>query len=516
LIANIEKAWNSSYEIIHQKLKEQEDDLRIFITNQNLQLAIKTKKITEKFYEENEIVLQGKVEELSAALVELQTKIGTLLPDEITITLSDEERKQLLNNSNLAPGEKQLLQQENRFTVPFAKIKERVLLADLAPAWLEMLKELGYAVFKLEITLSKLNDLIEQYQVGKYYSKVEYKEVMNTLSNKEASFEELMVKIREATKQNRIVTENTILAGITRSFNKSIALCATPYGWKRVPGRSAISGMKKAERTILQFEEVWIKNRQIISNSRVVSLQLLAFKLRLRHMLIKDINLFNQKYTEYREQVLLKLKKSIQHYHDQKETEKPIFSVTLLDDFQKEFHNLYESDKTLVNRFLSDFPHRITLFNDAKFQDYKTHQFNLDENTVIDLLKLLNHIVNNDLLTSLEKLYLSVSKQLQIQFDQLNTIINQLKAEESASFNNNDLKSILKTLDELTEKTVILRENTELSINERLNATWDKLTLSTLSIQNEMLSNYIREDKSALRKDVIKTFINKFKTNKTS
>jgi len=509
LISNIEKAWNSSYEIIHQKLKEQEDDLRIFITNQNLQLAIKTKRITKKFYEENEIILQGKVEELSAALVELQTKIGTLLPDEIIITLSDEERKQLLSNSNLAPGEKQLLQQENQFTVPFAKVKERILLADLAPAWLEMLKELGYAVFKLEIELSKLNDLIEQYQVGKYYSKVEYKEVMNTLTNKEASFEELIANIRETTKQNRIVTENTILAGITRSFNKSIALCGTPYGWKRVPGRSAITSMKKAERVILQFEEVWIKNRQIISNSRVVSLQLLAFKLRLRHMLIKDINLFNQKYIEYQEKVLLKLKKTIQHYHDQKEIEKSIFSITLLDDFQKEFQNLYESDKTLVNNFLSDFPHRITLFNDAKFQDYKTHQFNLDENTVIDLLKLLNHIVNYDLLTSLEKLYLSVSKQLQVQFDQLNMIINQLKAEESASFNNNDLKSTLKTLDELNEKTAILRENTELSINERLNATWDRLTLSTLSIQNEMLSNYVREDKSALRKDLLAKWLRK-------
>ena len=415
LIANIEKAWNSSYELIHQKLQEQETDLRIFITNQNLQLAIKTKKLTQKFYDNNEMMMQGKVKALTVSLEELQTKIASLVPDEITITLTDEEQQMLLKNNNLTPGEEQLLKQEKGFTVPFQKIKERVLLADLAPAWLEMLKELGYAVFKLEIKLSKLNDLIEQYQVGKYYSKVEYQEVIDTLSNIESSFTELIDEFRETTRQNRDVTEKTILAGITRSFNKSIALCETPYAWKRVPGRSAITQMKKAEKTIIQFEEVWIKNRQIISNSRIISLQLLAFKLRLRQMLVNDINLFNRRYNEYRENILFKLKKDIQTSLNQNEELITRLPIETIEAFRVEFQKLYESDIVLANKFLDDFPNRIILFNDDKFQNYKAHQFNMEENTVIDLSKLLTHIVNNDLLTSLKKLYRLVSDQFQKQ-----------------------------------------------------------------------------------------------------
>ncbi len=509
LIANIEKAWNSSYELIHQKLQEQETDLRIFITNQNLQLAIKTKKLTQKFYDNNEMMMQGKVEALTVSLEELQTKIASLVPDEITITLTDEEQQMLLKNNNLTPGEEQLLKQEKGFTVPFQKIKERVLLADLAPAWLEMLKELGYAVFKLEIKLSKLNDLIEQYQVGKYYSKVEYQEVIDTLSNIESSFTELIDEFRETTRQNRDVTEKTILAGITRSFNKSIALCETPYAWKRVPGRSAITQMKKAEKTIIQFEEVWIKNRQIISNSRIISLQLLAFKLRLRQMLVNDINLFNRRYNEYRENILFKLKKDIQTSLNQNEELITRLPIETIEAFRVEFQKLYESDIVLANKFLDDFPNRIILFNDDKFQNYKAHQFNMEENTVIDLSKLLTHIVNNDLLTSLKKLYRLVSDQFQKQIDEIYTIINQLKHEKTVSSKSNQIDQALKALDKLDKKTSLLRENTELSINERLNATWDKLTLSTLSIQNEMLSNYVREDKSALRKDMLTKFLKK-------
>ena len=509
LIANIEKAWISSYELIHQKLQEQDADLRIFITNQNLQLAIKTKKLTKKFYTENEIIMQGKVEALTAALESLQTKMTTLLPNEITISLTDEEQRKLLSQKSLAPGEEQMLARSKEFTIPFLKIKERVLLADLAPAWLEMLKELGYAVFKLEIKLSKLNDLIEQYQVGKYYSKVEYQEVIDTLTSKEHSFTELIDELRASTKQNRDIIGKTMLAGITRSFNKSIALCETPYAWKRVPGRSAITRMKKAEKTILQFEEVWIKNRQIISNSRVISLQLLAFKLRLRHMLVKDINLFNLKYDEYREKVLHKLENDIQERIAQKEKVISPPPIETTEAFKAEFQNLFENDKTLVNKFLTDFPNRITLFNDEKFQNYKTHQLNLDENTVIDLAKLLDHIVNNDLLASLEKLYLSVSNELKRQLDEIDAIITTLQEDSTKEAKSEQLEQILITLDKLDEKTGISRENTELSINERLNATWDKLTLSTLSIQNEMLSFYVREDKSALRKNRLIMFIKK-------
>ncbi len=511
-ISHIEKSWKSSYEIIHQKIKDQDDDLRIFITTQNLKLTTKTINLTKKFYHDNEAIFKGKTETLVNNLHDMQVALTKLLPDEITITLSQSEREQMMQTFNLAPGEELLLKEQLNFTTPLSKIKERILLADLAPSWLEMLKELGYAVFKMELKLSKLNDLIEQYQIGKYYSNVQYKEVIKTLSEKEISFEELINELKYSAKQSRTIIENSIIAGITRSFNKSIALCNTPYGWKRIPGRKAIVTMKNAEKEVLGFEETWIKNRQIISNSRMVSLQLLAFKLRLRYILINDVNLFNRKYNQFYQNTLLTVKKLTQQPTQQFATAKALPPVKTPEAFLREFHQLYESDKQTINNLLSRFPNRIILFNDEKFQDYKTHQFNLSENTAVNLSELLNHIVNNDLLTSLERLYRNNAELLTAQYGELNALIRRINSEKITT----EQKNLLKAIDKLTAQTKILRENMELSINERLNATWDKLTLSTLSIQNEMLSNYVREDKSLLRKVAITKLVKKLTFDKKS
>ena len=512
LVNTIEKTWLNFYDNVHKKLNDQDIDLRLFITNQNLQLVAKTKNLRLKFNEGKMPFIKERIEHLAEALADVQNKLQSTYPDEFTLKLSKEEKDILINSGKLTPGEISLLSRKNDFIIPFDKIKEHVLLAEIAPSWLEMLKELGYAMYITEIKLSKLNDLIEEYQVGRYYSKVEYKQVNETLKKKEASFTKLILEFKESIKLNREITENSLMAGLTRAYNKTIALIDTPEGWKKCPGRAALSNMRKAEKQAMMFSEAWWKNQQTLLNARMVSWQLLAFKLRLRSIFIKDIISFNGYYDDYEKLTLHYIKKSLKNIKSfNGRGSKPLpIEINPPINFETKFQEHFEYDRKIIFNLLKEFPERTNLFNEEKFQDFKNHQFEMSENIEIELSKLLMYIVNNDLLQSLESFFKTISTQISDDYTKLKKLTIQVN-KSSEKNQTQELSKATLIVDNAIEKSTIRREGMELRINERLNATWDKLSLSTLSIQNEMLQYYIREDKSFQRRTSIREIVNNLK-----
>jgi amino acid transporter len=512
LFSNIEKTWMTFYQALHKKIKDQDGDLRIFITNQNLQLVARTKKLTQHFRENDSLIIKEEITNLMSALSEVQENVQTTIPDEFVLKLTETEANELLKSGKLTPGEAALLESSREFTIPFSKIKEYVLLADLAPAWVEMLKELSYSNYVTGIKLSKLTDLIEEYQVGKHFLNVDNKQVIETLEMKEASFTNLMTELRESSKRSRETTRNTLLAGVTRSFNKSIALIETPEGWKRYPRKGIATRMKQAEKQVLQFEEIWIKNQQIISGARTISWELLAFKLRLRSLLIRDINLFNQYFAEYNEKILTNTKNQLEQLlTNGSNIKSQKLTVELIPDYEAKFQEILKCNEKIILNLLEAFPERIKLFSDDKFQDFKTHQFDMNEQVVIELNKLLVYILKNDLLQSLQNFYKSISEQIITDHQRVKQLAERVN-HASIPGKNKEIEKAINILSEVIENNKSLTESTELRINERLNATWDKLSLSTISIQNEMLQSYIREELSSQRKNIVLNVINSIKT----
>jgi len=513
LFSNIEKTWMTFYQALHKKIKDQDSDLRIFITNQNLQLVAKTKKLIQHFLENDNLIINEEITNLMNALSEVQESVQTTLPDEFVLKLSKTEASELLKSGKLTPGEAAMLESAKEFTIPFSKIKEYVLLADLAPAWVEMLKELSFSNYVTGIKLSKLTDLIEEYQVGKYFLNIDNKQVIETLKKKEASFTNLMAELRESSKRSRETTRNTLLAGVSRSFNKSTALIETPMGWKRYPHKGIVSRMKQAEKQVLQFEEIWLKNQQIISNARTVSWELLAFKLRLRSLLIRDINIFNQYFTEYNEKILANIKNQLEQLLTvgSNNINSQELTIGSIPDYEAKFQEIFSCNKKIILNLLETFPERVKLFSDDKFQDFKTHQFDMNEQVVIELNKLLSYIINNDLLQSLQSFYKSISEQINSEYKKIKQLTEQVN-HAGIQNKNKDIEKAINTLSEVIEANKKLAESMELRIKERLNATWDKISLSTISIQNEMLQSYIREELSSQRKNIALKTINTLKS----
>lgn len=517
LLDDIENIWNSFYDRVHQKIKSQEDDLRLFFTNRNLHLAFVTKKIRKEYFDNNYINIKNEVEKLTASLSQVQEKFQSLLPDEFILKLTDSEIIELKGSGKLTPGESALLDRQNEFIIPFNKIKQNVLLPDLASSWLEMCKELDFFGFKFDIKLSKLNDLIEDYQLGKYDSKVEPKQLIKLLKEKEVSFTNLLYDIRKSSKNSSEIIKNTLLAGITRSFNKSIALIDTPEGWKKYPWKKSSKVMKIAESQLIMFPEIWNANRQIISNTRMVSWQLLIFKLRLRWLLLRDIALINNDFLLFIEEFISKTEKSV---HQVKMSIKNSTSVKTIEigslpDYKTKFLDVIECNKTIILKLLKGLPEKVVLFNDDKFQNYKANQMDLDENTTIQLSKLISYIINKDIFQSLEAFLMEAADQLSKHFEDIDKLRNQVNSivgsTKSSEKKVSEIDTTSAQLSNIAEKVQHHREQMELRINERLNTTWDTLRLSTLSIQYDMIDMYRREDSNAKRKNILKRKINQGK-----
>jgi len=513
LLDSIDKTWQEFYNTMHGKIKNQDDDLRLFITKQNLHLVAKTKKLRVDFREHKFPLIKGNIEYLSNALSEVQNLIQTTIPDLFTLKLTEDEAKSLLNSSLLTPGETALLNYNHEFEIPFSKIKQHILLADLSPSWEEMLKNLGYASYKLEIKLSKLNDLIEDYQVGKYYSKVEYNQVIDTLFKKEASFTRLVEEMKESIKTNRLVVTNTLLAGITRSFNKTIALINTPEGWKRYPHKGVMSKMRKAEKQVLHFNEIWNNNQDISYRARTISWQLIGLKLRLRWLMVNDIILLNDFYHQYQNDIVADAKNKLEKLKSTlNDSEKiQVSEARLITEIENHLNEIFQCNKKIVDGLLKTLPERVVLFSENKFQDFLTHQFDTDETSIIQLRKLVVYIVNNDLLASIDNLFKSTNKQISDEYLQIKNHFERVNHAGTSSKEKEITKAIT-FLNEAEENGKLRHEGLELRINERLNASWDKLSLSSLSIQNEMLQYYIREEKSSQRKAFLQKTTSKIKT----
>jgi len=118
---------------------------------------------------------------------------------------------------------------------------------------------------------------------------------------------------------------------------------------------------------------------------------------------------------------------------------------------------------------------------------------------------LLTYIINNDLLRSLKDFHNSIDKILTDEYLTVKKEVEQLnhaQEKDRTVLTQKVCDALVKTIETNDKRN----EDMELRIKERLNAVWDKVTLSSLSIQSEVLQYYIREEKYSQRKNFLKRF----------
>ena len=503
-LEEIENIWSSYYEDLHLKLKDYYGDLRIIVIERNLTL-VESIREQIKDYRDKEFKNQSYfVESFVADYPYVLRKIRSAVPETVILKYSDEDIENLLKEKKISRKEAKILKKRRVFKVNIKKVKENLIINGLSGAWLEMLKELEYRNFLMEQKLNRLIVLIEDYQPGKYQSSLEKEKAFEVLRQKEESFNQILNELEEQTRNNKNIIRNVVLGEIIRLMNKTSMLIETPFSLKRNFKKVKIkkSVVRENEKYIDGFFEVWKRNRNIMSKVTFANLSLLTLKLNLRHVVIDNIS---QITSGFYESVLSNLTLIKEHFENKNQTEnifeKDNLKVTV------DLDGMLDDNENLISSLLKGFPEKIQLFTIDKYNNYKEFIFD-DENIVdVNFYLLVGFVVKTELLDFMRKTFDNIKNEI----DEYNSLVSALKEKQNPID-----KELIAEIDRLLEKLDKQKETFNLSMNERLNSVWDKLNISTFTIQNELLQSYIKIHKEKERKSLMR-FLKKVKSgnNKT-
>jgi amino acid transporter len=522
LYDNVEDILRNYYETIHKKIKRQEGDLRRFIINQNLQLVARIRKLVREFQKSDAPLLKEKVDNLIKNNIELKRNVSAIIPDKLVVEFSNGEKKMLEKAGKLNDKEKKLLKKTNKFKIGLKNVKEELILPALSHAWLEMLKELDYRTFLLEQKFNRLLTLIEQYHPGKYYSNLDYKKVLDVLTKKEESFNEILNQLKKESRQNREIINELVKGEIIRTFNKTSILIETPLGNKKLNKvKIKRKQIRKDERLFSKYALVWDENRKLMSNVTYATFHLLSFKLRLRSLMNDNVMQLKSLYAKLDNNILGKLIYYFDNYKNQLLNSKKIIQFSETDiatqDFVADVSLLLEGNNKTLGGLLRGFPNKLELFSEEKYNNFKEFEFDKNATIEVKFSLLVNFIIQNDLMEPLRKLLNKAAKNLDEKSKTAYGYFNQLKV-SSVSNEKKNYHDILNLIDEFVGKLNIEKkniieqqQNIELALNERLNTVWDKLNISTFTIQNELLQSYIKEHRDEGRKNLLINTFTKIK-----
>ncbi len=522
-LSDILKTWKDYYADLHQKIKTYDDDIRLFIIEQNVELVAKIKSEVKEFQKKEFVRQKDYVETLVIKFKNIVKEIQKVIPDKIIIEYSHADIKMLKAAGKLSSSDEKLLRKQKRFEIDFKKVKDQVIIAGLPGAWLEMLVELDYRVFEIERSFNRLLNLIEEYQPGKYYSNLEYDKAIEVLQEKEKSFNKILKDLQKKIVDTEGIIVDTVYGEIIRLFNRSSMLLETPSSMKNLKKvRIKTSVSRQKEKLIQRFPAVWNSNRQLITNVTFASFYLLSFKLRLRSVLIRDVSAIKGMFARLDRELILPFQKAIKDYLQSFETETPAkplrWQPSFDADLKKEIDAVFESDAQSIQAYLDDFPEKVVLFNEEKYSHYKEYEFSDDITVEIAFSMLVKYIIQNELLTPLRKTLDTVAEEFEAEIKGVYDLAVRLNSLKMNTKNGKDayikrLEAIEQDLKAMIKTFAEKRENIELSMNERLNAVWDKLRISTLTIQNSVLHAYIKGFKERERENIFKKFMDKFKND---
>ena len=519
ILTNVKKSWKSYYTGLHRKIKESDKDLRLFIINQNLQLVAKLKKQVKDFHQEALPQQNERVKKLALKYEQLKQKLASIIPDNILLEYSNADIKMLKAAGLLSSSELKVLKKKRTFKIDFRKVKEQVFLRGFSKGWLEMLKELDYRIFDLERSFNRMIALIEEYQPGKHYSHLEVDSVLEVLKSKEKSFNKILRDLEQKALESEMIVSDVLNGEVIRLFNKMSMLLETPQSVKKLKKvRIRRQEVRRTERLIHKFPSVWNTNRQLISNVTFASIYLLSLKLRLRAMVIDHLVVLKRSVDRFEQEVILPVENQIKKVLKERQELNQLIDSNLVFDkeaFEKELFSNFKMYEQNIEQFIKEFPEKILLFTDAKYNEYRKYEFSRETTIEIKFVRLVTFIVDQELFNPLQKTLTEVLGTFEKHVVELKELLASLKQPEkdkkTAKEEVHHLSLVLEKTEGLKKEMKDFSETVELSLNERLNAVWDKLRISTLTIQNEVINNSLREYQERERKVLWTNFLKKLK-----
>ncbi|MEA3317839.1 MAG: hypothetical protein U9R54_07770, partial [Bacteroidota bacterium] len=298
---------------------------------------------------------------------------------------------------------------------------------------------------------------------------------------------------------------------------------------KRTPKR-----VEKRQRIeILNIPNKWFNNQKLISNSTYIEIMLLSFEYRVRNIFDEVIVEVENVYDEMLINKLNKFKTFLNNYQEDVEYDiLPEFNIsskefnTVQNSFQ--IREKFEASVRKLKYAIRKFPEKISVMSENSYNNYLIEQFDGVEVLNVSASRLLDYILQNELIEPIQKVINYVPENIEIIQSNSRDIIRfidfNLRQKGAPLYSEKDAATT--DLSELFQEQIIKIENlleiadkqkNEVSqnIGSQLNAIFNQLSRSSFTKSGVNIRQYIKNQTSLKKKSEPLSrklgFINKLK-----
>lgn len=277
---------------------------------------------------------------------------------------------------------------------------------------------------------------------------------------------------------------------------------------------------KRYRANILSIPNQWYSNQKLIYNSNYIGIMLLSFEYRVRKIFDEVISEIENIYDELLINKLNEFVIFLKEYQNEiKRNIQPEFNINP-DDFNSEqnvfrIREKFESSVRKLKYAVRKFPEKITVISDNSYNNYLIEQFENVEVINVSASRLLDYILQNELIEPIQKQINYVPDNLKtIQSsgrDIIRHIDFNIRQKEVSSHSEDDADSseMLELLVEQEQKAnallnIAAKQKNEIiqNISSQLNTIFNQLSHSSFTKSGENIKQYIKEQTS-LKKQFI-------------
>jgi len=268
---------------------------------------------------------------------------------------------------------------------------------------------------------------------------------------------------------------------------------------------------------IEEIPSLWLKNQQLLYNATGIELKLFVFENKLKHVFSETNMLIQKMFHNAILKNLIQLQKLIVEYREkisQNTDSQFVVPDTLLNN-ETNYYLLFKEilDETFrkLKLTISKFPETIEIMNDDSLNEFQERQFADIQIVTISTSRLLDYLIQEELIEPLQNLFGELPEQLQQVKSLINNTVRLISFSTESLNENESEKNLLDFIDEQLEKvnkTISESEGLQNEILKKMDGyiveVTEKLNLYSITKIAAKLKQYIKEQADRKRFSLIR------------
>lgn len=514
-------ATTTNFKTIKNRTKKlSQTDKKTYIQNNHSNYLIKIRKIINK-YKENSIEIQNNIlaSSISYFITNLSKNIQ-YLPEYIPaiytkkdLEISENDDKSLVRYKKSEQLKLKLKKSEEnyRYLIQFKKVVATHLPTEAYKTFYKIMGKWGLVnlqfIINVQNTIKQVRNSFFNFE-NSLEENLIFKEIEETITNSNEEFSAIKLRFEESQKDLYLLLIQNFANIINRINNDGKKLNINREFRKKI---SSPKLNEKLEHKIKEIPALWERNQKLLFNAAEIELSLFLFENRLRRIFKDAVSAIQSTVDETLLNELLKVKKYLAEYkHDLEKGFSPEFSINL-ENSESGIQSIYTYFKEISNATfkkirltISKFPETIEVISEDSMNNFAKLQFERIESIPVAASRLLDYIVQSELIEPIEKitnelpdklLSLNVQMKDMVRLTEFSLSKNQVKDSKKAASDESRLEFIDEQSRKVEHHITIAKKYKEhvlLRIDERLNATFENLSYFVFVNKAGNLKQYIR------------------------